>query len=421
MADKKRMLRCVVCGAIFPEGTEICPVCGMGPESFVPVDMEEITFRNNTENLYLILGGGVAALSAAEAIRARDNTGYIVMLTDEAFYPYNRPMLTKAFPAEDADALRIHPQSWYEENRIQLYTDMKIRALDTATREVFLENGMTFHYNRLIYALGARCFVPPVPGAQLAMCETIRSLADVRRIAGETADVRDAVVVGGGVLGLEAAWALKRAGLSVTVVEFADRLMPRQLDERASQWLEDRVEAQGVRIRTAAKTERILGDARVEGVRLADGATLDAQLVIFSTGVRANAELAREAGIAVDRAVIVDEKMRTSARNVFACGDCAEFEKTNLALWSEAEAQGRVAGANASDDDISYVPSPCPVALHAFEVGLYATGSMDGEREERTFGESVEILYRRDGRLVGCILLGDTSRAVELTGQIDLN
>jgi len=418
MADNRKMVRCIICGAVFPEGAQTCPVCGVGPENFVPVEMSQIAYRNNTENIYLVLGGGAAAVSAAEAIRARDNTGSVVMLCEENVSPYNRPMLTKAFPIAQASSIQMHEAAWYQENQVQLYTGMKIVAINPEDKEVLLANGMTFHYDRLIYALGAHSFVPPVPGCDTPGCETIRTVSDVQKIARTLPEIAKAVVIGGGVLGLEAAWLLKKAGADVTVVEAAERLMPRQLDGQASSWLKDSVEAHGVRVLTGAKTEKIDGDGHVTAVRLSDGTSLPCEMVLFSTGVRPNCEIAKDAGIAVNRAVVVDENMQTSVKDIFACGDCAEFAGVNLCLWSEAEDQGRIAGANASGDFLKYVPKPCPVSMHAFDVGLYAAGSMDGQREQTASGENLEILYRNGQTLTGCILLGDTSRAAALTEKI---
>lgn len=356
-----KVLRCKVCGAVFEAGVEVCPVCGVGPEHFEEVEAKETAYRNNTGNLYLILGGGIAAVSAAEAIRARDHTGSVVMLTDEPTAPYNRPMLTKKLNG-DASTMLVQEPAWYQENGIQIYTDMRIQSIDLAEKEVSLESGVAFRYDRCVYALGAECFVPPIPGADGDNCVSIRRVSDIKKIDAIAKTAKTAAVIGGGVLGLEAAWALKKRGLEVTVIETADRLMARQLSEETSAALRSAAEKSGVAIYTGAQTAGISTD----GVALADGTKIPGELVILSCGVRANTAVAKAAGLQVERGVVVDAWMRTSDRNVFACGDCAEFEGVNMALWSEASEQGRIAGANASDDDIVYKQESFPVAFTGF-------------------------------------------------------
>jgi len=362
----RKFFRCTACGAVFDGDVDVCPVCGVGSERFEEVDPGKIAYRNNTGDLYLILGGGVAAVSAAEAIRARDNTGNIAILTDEPTAPYNRPMLTKRLCDKTAP-LFVRKPEWYPANRVQLYTGMRIRAMDVPSRHVVLDDGTTFRYDKCVYAMGAECFVPPIPGADGKNCATIRRLSDVERIENMLPGARSAAVIGGGVLGLESAWALKKRGLAVTVIEVEERLMPRQLDEEVSRKLRRAAEDSGVRILTGARTERITP----EGVVLAGGTSAPAEIVILSCGIRANAAIAKDAGLGVARAVVVDEFMRTSDGNVFACGDCAEFRGVDMGLWPEAAEQGRIAGANASGDNLSYRQERYPVSFIGFGIRIF--------------------------------------------------
>jgi NAD(P)H-nitrite reductase large subunit len=230
-----------------------------------------------------------------------------------------------------------------------------------------LEDGATFRYDKCVYAMGAECFVPPIPGANGENCACIRRLTDVERVEKMLATGKSAAVIGGGVLGLESAWALKKRGLEVTVIEVEERLMPRQLDEDVSRKLQQAAESSGVHILTGAKTARITP----ESVVLADGTAVPADIVILSCGIRANAAVAKDAGLEVARAVVVDEFMRTSDENVFACGDCAEFHGVDMGLWPEAAEQGRIAGANASGDDLRYEPERYPVSFMGFGIRIF--------------------------------------------------
>ncbi|NLD59250.1 MAG: FAD-dependent oxidoreductase [Clostridiales bacterium] len=362
----RKFFRCTACGAVFDGDVDICPVCGAGSERFEEVDPGKVAYRNNTGDMYLILGGGVAAVSAAEAIRARDNTGNIAILTDEPAAPYNRPMLTKRL-SDKSPPMFVRKPEWYPANRVQLYTGMRIRSLDAPSRHVVLDDGTTFRYDKCVYAMGAECFVPPIPGADGANCATIRRLADVERIERMLATAKTAAVIGGGVLGLESAWALRKRGLGVAVIEVEERLMPRQLDEDASRRLKKAAEESGVRILTGAKTAEITP----ESVLLADGTAVPADIAILSCGIRANAAVAKDAELGVARAVVVDEFMRTSDESVFACGDCAEFKGVDMGLWPEAAEQGRIAGANASGDDLRYAPERYPVSFIGFGIRIF--------------------------------------------------
>lgn len=320
------LVKCTICGAIFEDSLLVCPVCGQGPAFFVPVAPQPEAARQDSDRTYLILGGGAAGVAAAEAIRERDATGRVTIVTDEDVAPYNRPMLTKSFDAGDA-SLPVHPDAWYLEQHIEVLPGVTVDKLDAAQKTVTMAGGRALPYDMCIYALGAYNFVPPMPGADLPEVHTIRGTRDIRRIRSHLdSGKRRVVVIGGGVLGLEAAWALRERSCQVTVVEAAPRIMARQLDEETSALLTQTAEREGIRVLTGGATEAVLAgdDGHVAAVRLADGTLLDADLVVLSIGVRANTAIARAAGAAVDRGVIVDDHMRTGLSDVYACGDCAQ-------------------------------------------------------------------------------------------------
>lgn len=419
-AAGKGRVRCLICGEILDAGTEVCPVCGAGKESLVPYDEEAPAFRRDTDERFLIIGGGAAAYNAAKAIRERNSTCAIVILAEEESPPYNRPMLTKTLLDDfDCDQIAICPRSWYEEQNITLLTGVAATAVDPENKRVTTDTGAVMAYDRLIYAAGARCFRPPIPGIDLDNVITLRCAKDAIRVEELLPGVKNAVVIGGGVLGIEAAWELHRAGASVTVIETAPRIMSRQLDDGAARMLSMIMEKKGIALRTGAAVCRIDGEGKARRVALKTGEEFPADLVIVSTGVVPNAEVLAAAGAEVNRAVVVDSHMRTSLKDIYAAGDCAVCGGVNFALWAQAVDMGRVAGANAAGEDIEYRGITGALTLNALDTSLYAVGE-HGESgayraeeirdDEKGFYEK---RYYRGDRLTGFILIGDLSRLAE--------
>lgn len=439
---KKKLVKCLVCGAVFEEGTEVCPVCGVGPENFVPYEEEEKSFHRDTEEIFLILGNGAAGLNAAEAIRERNSTCSIVMVTNEDSLTYSRPMLTKALLEADngeQSSLLVHDASWYEEKRILNLTEKKAEKIDPAAKEVTFSDGIRLKYDKCIYALGSECFVPPIPGHDKPQVIAIRRLSDtekIRELLPQTSHKADdpnacpaksAVVIGGGVLGLEAAWELKKAGLDVTVLELAPQLMGRQLDAGAGEFLKNLILNTGISIHLNVKIDAIEGGDSVTGVRLGDGTVIPAQLVIVSAGVRASVSLAQEAGASIGRAVKVNQYMETSVQDIYACGDCAEYEGINYAIWPQAVEMGKAAGANAAGDAVSYHTVLAALTFNGMNTSLFAVGDT-GKNPEKEYtvkheedaGKAVyKTWYYADGKLTGAILIGDTKEMQSITEEME--
>ncbi|NLK37840.1 MAG: FAD-dependent oxidoreductase [Epulopiscium sp.] len=425
--SKKALVKCLVCGEIFPEGTEICPVCGVGPSNFVPVEVEEINFFQDTDETYLVLGNGIAGLNAAKAIRARNKTCSITMISEEEALTYNRPMLTKSMLAKyEVEQLLVERKSWYEEQNIKTILGKKISMLDTKAKTVTLEDGITLSYDKCIYALGAECFIPPIPGADKKGVVSIRRITDTNAIRKVLPQTKNIVVIGGGVLGLEAAWELSKSKANVTVLELAPTLMGRQLDSRASDLLQEAIAQADIQLKLGVQIASIEGDDAVTSVKLASGEEIMADLVVISSGVRANVSLAEKAGIEVDRAVVVNDRMETSAKDVYACGDCAVYHGTNYAIWPEALEMGRIAGANAVGDSLEYENILAAVSYHGMNTSLYSIGD-NGKKASEKY-KSVEFMddhkntyekyYFLNNRLVGAILMGDTTKIGKVTEAI---
>ena len=424
----RTLVKCLVCGEIFDSSMEICPVCGVGKENFVPVDAEESSFRKDTDHFYVILGNGAAGLSAAKAIRERDKTGSVIMISNEAYPTYNRPMLTKSMVAElDAKEILVEPEAWYQENNIHLLLEKEVTGIHTDKKEITLSDGTALKYTKLIYALGSECFVPPIPGTDKPEVVAIRRMSDIEKIEAMLDRVQNVVVIGGGVLGLEAAWELKKSRKQVVVLEAAPQIMGRQLDEGASQMLTDISRNNGIDIHAGVQIASIEGESSVTGVKLADGREFPAELVIVSAGVRANVGAAKNAGLDINRGIVVNADMSTSDENIFACGDCAEYEGINYAIWPQALEQGKVAGANAAGDALTYTTVSAGLSFHGMNTGLYAIG--DNGKNPNLIYRTVEFkdmgrkqyekYYFLNNRLCGAILIGDTSKMAFVTEAVE--
>ena len=361
-------------------------------------------------------------MEAARAIRERDRPGTITILSEEDHLPYNRPMLTKAMLADFSDdQMAVEQQEWFDENSIRFVKNIKVESIDPAAKTVSA-GGKTFKYDKLIYALGAYSFVPPFKGHDLEKVVSIRTIEDAAKVKNMVPDIRTAAVIGGGVLGLEAAWALCKAKIEVTVIEGAPALMARQLNPTASAMIKTLAEDCGVKVYTAASTAEI----NEEGVVLADGTVIPAELVIVSTGVRGNLAAAQGAGLNIARSIVVNDHMETSVPDIYAAGDCAEYNGINYALWSQSVEQGKTAGANAAGDDVAYETVDGALSFNGMNTSLFAIGDngSDASRLYKTV-ETTDMRRRQyekytfdKNRLVGVILIGDTSRLAELTTKV---
>lgn len=423
----RKLVKCLVCGEIFDASMDTCPVCGVGRDKFVEVAQEIVAFRNDTQNHYVILGNGCAGVSAAEAIRERDKTGRIVLISNEG-PAYQRPMLTKAMLSGlTPEQMAMHPVGWYEARNIVQVLNRQVTGIDSGKREIILDGGQRLRYTKLIYALGSECFVPPIPGHEKEGVVAIRRTSDVSKIQAMGTGLKRAVVIGGGVLGLEAAWELRKANCEVTVLELAPQIMSRQLDDTAAECLLKQCAKVGVRVETGVQISAITGGDQVTGVQLGTGEEIPADLVVVSCGVRANTALAKEAGIETDRAIVVRESMETNLPGVYACGDCAQFKGSNFALWPEAQAQGRVAGASATGDLVSYQPITPVLSFHGMETELFSLG--DPGKDPNVVYKTVEIrddtqkqlerYYFSNGHLCGVILMGDLSKMADMIAAIE--
>ncbi|MDD4803346.1 MAG: FAD-dependent oxidoreductase, partial [Syntrophomonas sp.] len=425
----KKKWRCLVCGQVFEgeEPPEVCPACGVDSDNFVAESLGD-EFTNNTNENFVIIGSGIAALSSAAAIRERNATAAITLLTEEKVKTYYRPALSDYLSADlPDDKLYVYGEDWYEDKKVDVKTSVRVGSIDTINKQVMLDNDTSQSYDKLIIATGARSNIPPFKGVDNQGVFALRTLEDAHRLKAALQHCKKAVVIGGGVLGLEAVEEMLALNIQVTVVEHNNRLMPRQLDEPSSQRLQELMNSRGINLCLGVDTEEILGDGIVSGVKLNTGEILDADLVLLSTGVKPNVELAKAAGLELDRGIVVDAGMRTSISDIYAAGDVAQFGDRLIGLWSISLEMGKVAGAVAAGDWLEYKEPQISTLLAAFGHEIFSIGEVNlpaAECRVVEIKDPAEDFYKKsffkDGVLVGEIIIAprvNTSDAFRTLGR----
>ena len=416
--EHAKVWKCDVCGFEYrgSEPPEVCPQCGANRSQF--------NSNTSTAPRIVIVGAGIAGVSAAEAIREVNSSATVTLLSDEVRLPYSRMNLTRYLAGEvSLDKLDLHPRSWYQENQIDFYLNSPVTELDPKQKIVRLADGREFAYDTLLLTNGARPFVPPITGAQTPGVQTLRTLEDANAILAAVAQPINVVCIGGGLLGLEVAGAISRRGAKVTVVESLAWLLPRQLDEPASHILQEKIEAMGIHVIIGARTKAFVGDGHVRSVQLEDGRELPADLVVISAGVTPNLDLAHQAAVTVNRGIIVDEHMRTSNPQIYAAGDNAEFNGRLYGLWIPSKKEGAIAGYNAVNHEKTFTEDPPSARLKVLGIDLLSVGQITAQEGDKILAQQTNGNYAsfvfHESKLVGAILLGDTSLAVLVQNAVD--
>ncbi|MDX9953896.1 MAG: FAD-dependent oxidoreductase [Anaerolineae bacterium] len=378
----------------------------------------------------VIIGSGVAGMTAALDLAKAEGVE-VELYTDEAHSYYYRPQVTNFLAGVmPLERVFLHPLPWYEERGVHMHLASPVVRLEPDQKRIILEDGTAVTYDKLLLTTGSCPFVPPIEGVEKAGVFTIRTLADALTIKDFAPHCTQGLVVGGGLLGLEAARALKGMGLEVTIVEFMPRLMPMQLDTEGAAILQGFVEAQGyhVFLGTAAKT--VLGDGKVESVLLSNGETVPAQIMVVAAGVRPNSRLAQEAGLTIDRGILVDEWMRTSAPDVYAAGDVARFQGICWAIVPTAQAQARIAVANILGQEARYENLAPATALKVAGIDVNSMGVInppDASCAVFQYTAADTSVYRKitlrqegsDSVIVGAITINDKLLAKKLSALIE--
>lgn len=360
----------------------------------------------------VMIGNGIAAVSAADSFRKYDDTSEITMLSEEEYPAYHRIKLSHYLgrPAFDDEELWVKSEAWYTEKKIGLKLGSVVKAVDFQGKRVLMTDGQSHSYDRLLLANGASPFVPPVKGAEKAGVFVLRTLNDLKRIRAWMDDKSSIVVIGGGLLGLEAAHGLLESGKKVTVVEFFDYLLPRQLDRELSDTVRLQLEAEGLQFSLGAGCEEILGESAVSGLRLVTGEVISADAVLFSAGVRPNVALFKDTELQIEKGVVVDARMETSVSGVYAAGDIAQCHGMVYGLWTASNEQGKVAGANLAGQEMTYSAPQLSASLAIGKVKLFSMGDVAAADAVVTYrqGDAFHRIFIKDRVAVGAVLTGDT-------------
>lgn len=363
----------------------------------------------------VIIGAGIAGLSAAEAARSASSGLKITIVNEEPVPPYYRLNLTRLLAGEiTRDSIFIHAADWYSRKDLKLLGGRKAVSIASSEHTVALDDNSSIDFDRLILAPGARACLPEVPGITLQGVTPIRTLADTDFMIEAIASSPKCVCVGAGTLGIETAGALSARGLSVTLLERHEWLMGRHLSRAAGTLLEGHLAGKGIRVEKNADMREIRGDLSVHEVALSGGRVIPARLVVVATGITPHLNLAATSKIRTNRGIVVDETMRTSAQDIFAAGDAAEYNGAIYGTWAPARQQGVIAGlAAAGETAKSFTELPRSNSLKVLGMSISSIGNVQpecgtDEMLEENDGDGLYQFVFRDGRMRGCILMGNT-------------
>ena len=367
----------------------------------------------------LVVGNGMAAARLVDELAKVALGRYaIAVIGDEPRLAYNRVLLSSVLAGETAShEIELKPAQWWRDRGVTLKYGCRATEIDVGRRELRIAQE-TMAFSKLVIATGSTPLRLDVPGADLAGVHTFRDSRDVDLLQTLAAKKKRVVVVGGGLLGLEAAYGLAKAGAAVTLIHLADRLMNRQLDAPAADLLKSLVERKGIRIWLNANTARLHGETSVTAVELADGRRIDTDAVIFAAGIMPNTMLAKQAGIAVNRGILVGDQLQTSAPDIFALGECAEHRGICYGLVEPAYEQARVLAQHLAGRSAAYHGSVVATNLKVSGVRVFSAGDFTGTEssEAIVLSDLSRGTYKKlvisDARLTGAVLVGDVGDAL---------
>ena len=373
----------------------------------------------------IIIGAGSAGVAAAEAARKQNEDISILLFSEESQLPYHRIRLFQvAADTSQESKITLHPKEWYDERNIDLRLNTKIVDVDDNTKEVISSSGERFPFDKLILATGSKAFLPPIKNVEATGVHTIWTMDNILELSEELPQVEDLVIIGGGLLGLEAAHNLSERNCHVTVLQRGNRLLSRQLDEKGSELYLKRTKSFGIDVLFEADTKEIITveEGRVKELLLEDGRRIPCQLVLISAGVRARLDLIEKCSgeAEVCRQIVVNKYMETSIPDVYACGDNALVNNEWYGLWMISKNEGAVAGTNAAGGNMTYTMPSVPYSMNSMDLPLYSAGIIEeGEGiETKTELDEENYIYKKyfykEDELIGFILLGDTKEGFSL-------
>ncbi|MGL1921026.1 MAG: nitrite reductase large subunit NirB [Hyphomicrobiales bacterium] len=375
----------------------------------------------------VIVGNGMAPGRALEKLFATAPDAYeVTIFNAENRVNYDRIMLSPVLSGEKKfEDIIIHDDAWYKEHGVTLHKGHKVSNIDRDKKQVTSEGGITADYDKLVIATGSLPFIIPLPGHKLDGVLAYRDLDDVTAMQTAAKAGGAAVVIGGGLLGLEAAAGLKEQGMDVTVIHLMPTLMERQLDPAAGYMLARELESRGITVLCEANTKEITGDGKVEAVHLDDGTIIPASIVVMAVGIRPNSAVAAEAGLEVGRGIVVSDNMQTSDPDIFSLGECAEVGGVCYGLVAPLYQMANVLAANLTGDkDAKFVAQDTPTRLKVTGINLYSAGDFaEGtDREEIVFRDASSGVYKRlilqENKIIGVVLYGEASDGPWFSGKL---
>jgi nitrite reductase (NADH) large subunit len=364
---------------------------------------------------YVIIGNGVAGTTAAEKIREHDSEGQITIISDEEIPFYSRIRLINYLAGTaELDGLIIKKMDWYSEHKINLLLNDRAVKIDKAEKKITTTSGKKITYDKLLLATGSNSFVPPIPGADKKGVFTLRRIRDAVAIINYLEDSsKNVVLIGGGLIGLEAGNALRVTGNSITVIEVLPRLLPRQMDPEGSWVLQRQLENLGFKFHIGRMVKEITGDDRVSGVLLDDGTKIECDMILISAGVRPELTLVNQLKLDVDKGVVVDDNLGGKEQNIYCAGDLINHQGRLYGIWPASEKQGEIAGINMASGAVSYQGTTPSNTLKVTGVDLVSIGEIDVKAKFEAIVEKdmANFQYKKlvinNNKLIGAILYGD--------------
>ena len=375
---------------------------------------------------YLIVGDGVAGARAGIKVRDTDPEGEIRIFTEEAYPFYYRVRFPELIAGDiKIKDIIIHTKEYYQNKKISLHLEERVTGGDPQKKEIATQLGKSYPYDQLLLATGGYAFVPPIKGVEKKGVFTLRSMNDAIGFMEFLPGVKQAILIGGGLVGLETGGALLKRGIKVAVIETNPRILPRQTDPEGAKILQEKMEKMGFSFFLTAQSDEIVGKDNVEGLRLKDGRIVEGQMAIISAGVRSNLQLAKAMGVETKDGILVNDRMETKSPGICAAGDVAEHRGRCYGLWPAAQRQGEVAGVNMAGGNAVYEGTTVSNRLKVVGVDLTAVGDIDAEgklecvvRCDRETGVYRKLAFKED-KIVGCLLLGDVKGVQEIQNAIE--
>ena len=383
----------------------------------------------------IVIGNGAAGLNAVKAIRNSDNEVPILMISKEEYRTYYRPQLSSLIVKEMQEK-RFYVQSpeWYKDNKIDELLGVEVIAIKPNEKKIVLDTNEEIDYHKLIIASGSYNFIPPIKVEDTTLTSdnyrsfpgiySIKDIKDALEVKAALEKAETAVVLGGGLLGLEAAWEMKQKGIDVKVIEFFPRLLPKQLDLEGSRIFEEIAKESGVDIILGDSiNEIIVENSTLKGLKLQSGKEINCDILLCSVGIRCNLNLAEDAGIQVNRGIVVNSRMETNTPDIYACGDCAEVNGMVYGNWMASIEMGKTAGDNVAGQPSSFEGFNSSLMLNSLGAKIFSAGNMNFEDQELVQlsvrqGRQYKKLFFKDNKMQGGILIGSIASMAKINAGI---